>query len=211
AKVDYIYAYPAYVNMVYKTFNPFNYETGDGVVAAPPESALLMPVAFDLEKLPDLGKIWAAQERLWIQRTVLEVIADVNKNATKWDDAIIRQIVSLQVGSLDAQDQRSLAKSETLEESKGIYPPGEEPAAADGAGSATASMLPGMGSGGRRGFGDMAGGAMGGGAMGGGMMGGNQAPQSVFYVKSDSDKYKILPLAVEVLIEQDRVQDFLVT
>ena len=84
------------------------------------------------EQLPDLGKIWAAQERLWIQRTVLEVIAEVNKNAKDWDEAIIRQIVSLEVGSPDAQDQRSLAKSETLEESKPIYAPGEEPAA-DGA------------------------------------------------------------------------------
>ena len=40
--------------------------------------------------------------------------------------------------------------------------------------------------------------------------GGAAAPESVFYVKSDSDKYKILPLAVTVLIDQDQVQDFLV-
>ena len=128
AIVDYIEAYPAYVDMVYKTFNPFNYETGEGVVAAPPEAELLLPAQFSQEHLPDLGKIWAAQERLWIQRTVLEVIAEVNKNAKKWDEAVIRQIVSLEVGSPDAQDQRSLAKNETLEESKGIYAPGEEPA-----------------------------------------------------------------------------------
>jgi hypothetical protein len=211
-KVDYIEAYDAYVNMVYKTFNPFNYETGDGVVAAPPESALLLPVKFDIEHLPDLGKIWAAQERLWIQRTVLEVIAEVNKNAKKWDEAIIRQIVSLEVGSPDTQDQRSLAKSETLEESKPIYGPGEEPAA-DGTGATVDPMgmaskgggmggMAGMMGGGRRGMGDS-------GSMGGGMSGA-QAPESVFYVKSDSDKYKILPLAVTVLIDQDRVQDFLI-
>lgn len=205
AKVDYIAAYPAYVSMVYKTFNPFNYETGEGVVAAPSEGELLLPAQFDEEHLPDLGKIWAAQERLWIQRTVLEVIAEVNKNAKKWDDAIIREIVSLEVGSPDSQDQRSLAKSETLEESKGIYAPGEEPAA-DGAADA-ASM---GGKGGMMGAmgGGMGGGRRGGGEMGG--MGGAQAPGSVFYVKSDSDKYKILPLAVTVLIDQDRVQDFLV-
>jgi hypothetical protein len=214
-KVDYIEAYPAYVSMVYKTFNPFNYETGDGVVAAPPESALLLPAQFDQEHLPDLGKIWAAQERLWIQRTVLEVIAEVNKNAKKWDEAIIRQILSLEVGSPDSQDQRSLAKSETLEESKAIYAPGEEPAA-DGstAGAADMSGAQGMmgamrmgmamGMGRRGAMGDM----IGGGASGG--MGGGQAPSSVFYVKTDSDKYKILPLAVTVLIDQDRVQDFLV-
>jgi hypothetical protein len=205
-KVDYIAAYPAYVSMVYKTFNPFNYETGEGVVSAPPESALLLPVQFDDEHLPDLGKIWAAQERLWIQRTVLEVIAEVNKTAKKWDEAIIRQIVSLEVGSPETQDQRSLAKAETLEESKPIYAPGEEPAA-DGT-AATADPMAGKGGGmgmmggSRRGMGEMAG--MGGGA------GVGSGPESVFYVKSDSDKYKILPLAVTVLIEQDRVQDFLV-
>jgi hypothetical protein len=214
AKVDYIYAYPAYVSMVYKTFNPFNYETGEGVVAAPSEVELLLPAQFDEEHLPDLGKIWAAQERLWIQRTVLEVIAEVNKNAKKWDEAIIRQIVSLDVGSPDAQDQRSMAKAETLEESKGIYAPGEEPASDGATASADAAsvggqrgMMGGMGGmgGGRRGGGD----SMGMSGMGGGMAGA-QAPGSVFYVKSDSDKYKILPLAVTVLIEQDRVQDFLV-
>ena len=30
AVVDYIEAYPAYVTMVYKTFDPFDYETGEG-------------------------------------------------------------------------------------------------------------------------------------------------------------------------------------
>jgi hypothetical protein len=215
AEVDYIEAYPAYVAMVYKTFNPFNYETGEGVVASPSEGELLSPAHFDQAHLPDLGKIWAAQERLWIQRTVLEVIAEVNKNAKKWDEAIIRQIVSLDVGSPDSQDQRSLAKAETLEESQGIYAPGEEPAADGTGGSADAASLggggkagfmSGMGGMGRRGGGEMSG--MGGSM--GGSMGAGQAPGSVFYVKSDSDKYKILPLAVTVLIDQDRVQDFLV-
>ena len=36
---------------------------------------------------------------------------EVNKNAKKWDEAIIRQIVSLEVGSPDAQDQ-TLARQE---------------------------------------------------------------------------------------------------
>lgn len=114
AKVDFIEAYPAYVKMVYKTFNPFDYETGEGVVTAPPEPELLLPSQFSQEHLPDLGKIWAAQERLWIQRTVLEVVAEVNKNAKKWDEAIIRQITSLDVGNAEAQDQYSIAKNECL-------------------------------------------------------------------------------------------------
>ena len=82
-----------------RSFNPFDYETGKGIVSAPPEEALLRPAAFDPTKLPELGKIWSAQERLWIQRTVLEVIAQVNKNAKDWDSAIIKQINLLEVGN----------------------------------------------------------------------------------------------------------------
>jgi hypothetical protein len=207
AIVEYIEAYPAYVNMVYKTFNPFDYETGEGVVAGPSEGDLLAPVQFDQEHLPDLGKVWAAQERLWIQRTVLQVVADVNKTAKKWNEAVVRQVVSLEVGSPDAQDQRSLAKDEKLEESKGIYAPGEEPKADEaGAGPAGGGggKLGQMGGMGRR-----AGASDGGmGMMGGG--GSSQAPASIFYVHSDSDKYQVLPFAVTVLIDQDRVQDFLI-
>jgi hypothetical protein len=205
AVVDYIYAYPAYVDMVYKTFDPFDYETGEGVVAAPSEAELLLPAHFSEDHLPDLGKIWAAQERLWIQHTVLDVIRIVNKDAKNWDQAIVRQILSLEVGSPDAQDQKSMAKNQTLEESKGIYAPGEEPAKDESGGGA------GPPAGGRRGgmMGGMEGGRMmGGGAMGGG--GSQAAPESVFYVKADSDKYKVLPFAVTVLIDQDRVQDLLV-
>src|SRR5207249_370403 len=85
----------------------------------------LRPAVFDLEHLPGLGKVWAAQERLWIQRTLLEVVAQVNKNAKTWDSSVIRQIISLDVGNPAAQDQRSLAKNETLEESQPIHAPGE--------------------------------------------------------------------------------------
>ena len=138
--VDYIEAYPAYVSMVYKSFDPFDYENGEGIVAAPPESDLLLPVQWDEEHLPDLGKIWAAQERLWIQRTVLDVIAKTNKDSKKWEDAVVRQIISLEVGSPEAQDQRSLAKNRALEESKGIYPPGEEPKDESGGGGGTAVL-----------------------------------------------------------------------
>ncbi len=130
AIVDYIEAYPKYVTEVYKTFHPFDYETGKGIVSAPPEEALLRPTVFDITKLPELGKIWAAQERLWIQRTALDVVAQVNKNAKDWDSAIIRQITLLEVGSNVAQDQRSLAKGETLEEAEAIKAPGSETAEA---------------------------------------------------------------------------------
>ncbi len=207
AIVDYIYAYPAYVNMVYKTFEPFDYETGEGVVAAPSEGDLLLPAHFSEDKLPDLGKIWAAQERLWIQHTVLDVVRAVNKDAKSWDQAVIRQILKLDVGSPDSQDQKSLAKAEKLDESKGIYAPGEEPKAEEAGGGAGPAA-------GGRGGGMMGGrGGMGGGAgMGAGMGGGSSsaAPETIFYVHSESDKYKVLPFAVTVLIDQDRVQDLLV-
>jgi hypothetical protein len=57
-------------------------------------------------------------------------------------------------------------------------------------------------------------GAMGSGGRGGAMGGGGAAtqdPQTVFYVQSGNDaQYKTLPVMVTVLIDQDRVQDFLV-
>ena len=56
AIVDYIEAYPAYVDMVYKTFNPFDYETGEGVVAAPPEGGAAAAGAVRRRALPDLGQ-----------------------------------------------------------------------------------------------------------------------------------------------------------
>src|SRR4029079_2330978 len=138
----------------------------------PPEEALLRPAVFDITKLPELGKIWAAQERLWIQRTDLDVVAQVNKNAKDWDSAIIKQINVLEVGSNVAQDQRSLAKGEALEEAEAIKAPGSETADAAPAdtGGGMGNMMQ-MMMGGRRG-------AMGG--MGGGMMGGGMpsAPES---------------------------------
>ncbi len=226
AIVDYIEAYKDYVAMVYKTFKPFDYETGKGIVAASPQDALLRPSVFQVEHLPSLGKIWSAQERLWMQRTVLEVVAVVNKNAKGWDDAIIKQIEVLEVGNPRAQDQRSIAKGEQLEPAAEIYAPGEEEAAAaassgaganmGGGGGAAGAMAGQMMMGGLKGRGDGAmsmGGGMGGMMMGGGGSGatGKEA-ETVYYVKYDNDKsqYKILPILITVLIDQDRIQDFLV-
>ena len=214
AKYDYIQAYPEYVDRVYSVCNPFNYETGAGVVAAPPKEVLLRPSVFDPTKLPDLGKIWAGQERLWTQRTVLEVVAQVNKQAKDWDSAIIKQINLLEVGNQVAQDQQSIAKGEQLEESEAIKAPGqeaeEEKAAAgggmgmssgSGSGAMMQSMMGGMA---RRGMGGQMGMGSAGAVAG--------ATENVFYVKPASDKgqYKILPIMLSVLIDQDRVQNLLV-
>jgi hypothetical protein len=198
AQVDYIAAYKEYVDMVYKTFNPFDFETGEGIVVAPPKEVLLGPAVFSDEHLPGLGRIWSAQERLWIQRTLLEVVAQVNKNANAkdWNSAIIREIEGIDVGNSNAQDQRSIAKNDQLEEAPKILAPGETDAPAEGGGG----MAPTGGSG------------------RGGMMGGrgmaaaaNQETQTVYYVKSGNDQqYKVLPVMMTVLIDQDHVQDLLI-
>jgi hypothetical protein len=204
AIIDYMEAYPAYVTMVYKTFKPFDYETGEGIVVAAPEQALLRPAVFQTEKPPDLGKVWAAQERLWIQRTLLEVVAQVNKNAKNWDTAIIRQIDALEVGNSMAQDQRSIAKSDELAEAEKIFAPGEEvteeSGGGGGAGGAAGAMANMMG--GKRG--EMMGGRLGGAAA--------QDGAAVFYLKPADDKgqYKMLPILMTVLIDQDHIQDLLV-
>jgi hypothetical protein len=194
AQVDYINAYKDYVDMVYKTFKPFDYETGEGIVASPPKEVLLRPSEFSDEKVPGLGKIWSAQERLWIQRTLLEVVAQVNKNAKDWNSAIIRQIQAIEVGNPEAQDQHSLAKNEELEESEKILAPGEteEAAAPAASNSGAAGKMQGM-------MGGMSGGAA------------KTDSESVYYVKSgNASQYRILPVQMTVLIDQDHVQDLLV-
>ncbi len=207
AIADYIDAYPAFVSMVYKTCNPFDFETGTGIVSTPGQDELLRPTKFDPEKLPDLGKVWAAQERLWIQRTLLEVVAEVNKNAKTWDEAPIRQIVELEVGNSISQDQRSIAKNDSLLEAESIPAPGDPPpdaAGSSGGAAPSGGALPGGKGGGMGNVSMMS-------SMGGGMSGGSAAAtENVFYVKSDSDKFKIMPILMSVLIDQDRVQDFLI-
>jgi len=200
---DYVNVYPEFVTKVYKTFKPFNPEDGTGIVAAQPEAVLLRPSQFTIEAPPTLGKVWAAQERLWIQRTLLEVIAEVNKDAKDWDSAIVREILFMEVGNPDAQDQRSIANGDTLEEAPEIKDPDkpEDPAASEGGGEAGTpmagrgampGMMPGMGMPGMAG----------GGAAG--------STESVFYIKNDSTQFKILPVKMVVFVEQDKMQNFLV-
>ena len=195
AIIDYVNLYPKYVTEVYKTFNPFDPETGEGVVSAPPEATLLRPAPFKEETPPSLGKVWAAQERLWIQRTLLDVVASVNKNAKIWDGAAIRQILTLEVGTQTAQDQRSIAKGEALVEAEPLDDPSKPaPEAADAATPEMAMMGSGMG------------GYSGGAAPG--------ASESVYYItpkdESAKSQFKIMPVQISVLIDQARIQEFLV-
>ncbi len=184
AIIDYVTEYPKYVTKVYQSFRPFDPIEGTGVVASPPEAVLLKSAAFKEDTPPELGKVWAAQERLWIQRTLLDVVAEVNKEAKDWDSAIIRQINTLEVGNTLAQDQVSLGKGEALVEAEPITAPGapapEESTEAGGAGMAR------------------------GGAVTQGEV------EEVLYIKSPSDQYKILPVHLSVLIDQSRIQDLLI-
>jgi hypothetical protein len=109
AIIEYVTAYPGFVSKVYHTFQPFDVVEGTGLVSAPAEDVLLHPFLFTIVNPPVLGKVWAAQERLWTQRTILEVVAEVNKDAKDWTTATIKQINLLEVGNGMAQDQRSIA------------------------------------------------------------------------------------------------------
>src|SRR5205823_5906930 len=149
AIIEYVNAYPKFVTDVYQTFRPFDPIEGTGIVAAPAEEMLLRPSKFTVETPPELGKVWAAQERLWIQRTLLQVIADVNKNASSWDTAIVRQINLLEVGSTLAQDQVSMVHDGVLEEAPAITnpaAPAAEPTTATAASPEAAAMMSSMAS-----------------------------------------------------------------
>ncbi|AMV37655.1 hypothetical protein [Planctomyces sp. SH-PL62] len=211
AIVDYVEAYPAYVDQVFKVFRPFDYETGEGVVASAPKEQLLRPVTFDLNtKAPKLGEVWSAQERLWVQRTALEVIAQVNRNAKDWDSAYVKEIKLLEVGSALAQDQRSLAKGEELEEAEAIRAPNEPEEEEEGMGEMGGMMGSSMMGSGMMGSAMM--GRMGGMGSGmGGAAGAMTEAQSVLFLKPENaTQYKILPIMFTVLVDQDHVQNLLV-
>ena len=214
AIVDYVEAYPEYVESIYQTFHPFNYETGEGVVAAPPTNVLLRPAAFDINSPPGMGKVWSAQERLWTQRTVLEVVAQVNRDAKDWDSAYIKEIKALEVGNALSQDQRSIAKGEELVEAEDILAPGEEAAeeemeGMEGDPSMGGMLAPGGMAGGRGRMAEM--GMMGMGGMGMGGMGYTGEAESVLFLQpEEASQYKILPIMLTVLIDQNRVPNLLV-
>jgi hypothetical protein len=126
----YVQVYPEYVDRVYQSFRPFDYVEGTGIVAAPPKEVLLRPVTFSVANPPTLGKIWAAQQKLWIQNTVLDVLDKVNGQAQNWDEAPIKQITALEAATLKAQDQQTAVKGEILELAPEIVKPGTEDLAA---------------------------------------------------------------------------------
>lgn len=206
---DYLRIYPATVTSVYQVFRPWDPVEGTGIVVAPPEKDLLRPAPFDPNKppLPSLGKVWAAQERLWIQGTVLKLIDEVNRKAKAkdWESAPIKRINSLEVASPNAMDQRSIAKGEKPEPAPDITDPNKpaEPApSAAPAGAAGGNDMAAM----------MAA-ALPGSEMGGGMMGTGPKvnPEEVYYLASPNpDQVQIVPIYTSIYIDQAFIPDLLI-
>jgi hypothetical protein len=201
----YLRVYPREVTAVYKSFHPFDPETGEGIVSAPPEAALMRPAPFDPDKppLPSLGKVWAAQEKLWIQGTVLDVIRAVNDKAKAkdWDGAVIKQVNELEVANATAQDQRSTAKGEAIEPAPDITDPSKPAPEASTSTTATAGGEQGAYPGGMKGMGGMMG--MSGGAAG--------SEEEVYYLPSpNKDQFQVVPIYLSVLVDQASVNDLIV-
>ncbi len=192
--LDYTFVYDKYVDDVYMTFKPFDLKTGKGIVAAPSKQALLRPVVFNELAPPSLSDVWTAQRKLWIERTMFDVVAKVNakSKATNWDNAPIKQIVMLEVANALALDQKTAAKEGQLIDAPPIV--GDPKAAAPKAAAAATTT----GSSRSEGFG------------GGGGAAASTGPEPVQFVVATSDQYYIVPVAMSVYIEQDRIPDLLV-
>ncbi len=215
---DYVTVYDDQVQAVYKVITPFDYESGEGVITAPPLAELLHPTEFDPNKLPtDLSIIWNAQEKLWVQRAMLEVVAKMNEKAKTWDDAPIKQLNNLVVANVGAQDQKSAITGELIDQRPPILAPGAPPPAASstgGGGSQSNAMMDAAKSGSTQ-MNKMRGSSLGaGGGMGmGGMGSSTEGPSddgSVKFIKSKYKQFEIVPVYISVMIEQDRIHEFLI-
>jgi hypothetical protein len=187
--VDYTFAYPGFVSKIYKIFKPFNYEDGTGIVVAPDEKVLLRPAAYSSDNPPDLSKVWAEQERIWVVTALLDAVAKINDSvkAKDWEGAIVKQINLLEVGSQADQDQKSMAEGVALVPADFLATDGTVgPAPVAATPASTPGGLPGPG--------------------------GNSAASAdeVYYLKNDAKQFKTLPIKMTVLVEQSKLPDFLV-
>lgn len=193
----YIQVYPQQVERVYESFRPFNYDEGSGIVAAPPQDVLLRPAGFSQNRPPTYGKVVAAQQRLWIQATLLDVVGKVNGSAKIWDNAPIKQIIALEAANSIAQGQQSIARGEALELAPEIIKPGTEVAAPTAAAPAAPAELgsidPTMMK--RR--------------SGGGGGANRSQPDEVYFLaaKKPDQPYRDAPVYLAVLIDQSRLLD----
>jgi len=190
--IDYSIAYRDFLAQVYATCKPWDPVEGTGIVFAPEMDILLTPAPFSQDTPPPLGTVWAEQERLWVVTALLDVVAKANDavKAKDWDTAIIKQIVSLEVGTNTAEDQKSLAKGVALEPAPTLSSDGATApaAAAAPAGPEGASLQTSIG-------------------MGAGAGKSNE----VMYLKTEgTPPYKVLPIKMTVLLDQAHLPDFLV-
>ncbi len=210
----YTEVFDRYVDRIYKIFNPWDPVEGTGVVVAPARDDLLLPPTFSRTSPPKLNDIWKTQEKLWIQAALLEVVATVNAPAETWQDAKIKQILSLEVASPMAMDQISLAKGDQLAPPPEITRPGSESTlASTSGGGQSAASSGGYASASQQEESEYGssyfGGGGGGGMLGraGGRRGGSSA---VLYVQEDSPHYKTVPVSMVVLMEQEYVNTYLI-
>jgi len=197
AITEYVNAMPNEVDKVYATFHPYDFKEGTGIVTAAPKEDLLRTPEFDFKNPPTLKQIWDIQQRLWLQRSLLEVVAQVNAEATDWDSATIKQIILLDVASVTAQDQpAATSKDSKLAKSADIVSDSAPPPvdASKGGMSPMGGTTMGMGGGG-----------------GGGEAGNNKpgANEEFYSVEAAGGQYRLYPVAIGVLMEQARIQEFL--
>ncbi|HWE37067.1 MAG TPA: hypothetical protein VG406_10910 [Isosphaeraceae bacterium] len=174
-------AYPKYVTKVYNTIKPFDFDEGTGVIVAPSEDELLGPIHFTVGETPTLKQIWDAQERLWLQRTVLDVVAKVNGDAKDWDGAIIKKLAGVDVASESAMDQVWNSKkpaartaAEKLQTSPPIVPGNVPPPPADPSKGAAAPTT---------------------------------SAGEVQFMAPPGNQYRLYPVYLSVLMDQDHLQD----
>ena len=202
AQVDYIAAYKDYVDMVYKTFKPFDYETGEGIVVAPPKEVLLRPAVFSDETCA-----WPRQDLVCPGASLDSADAAGGRRAGEQE----RQGLEFRDHPPDRSDRGRQSRSPRISarsprmkswrkprrSSRPAKPrrPPTRPRAA-----VAVRPMAGMGRKAWRGMMGMGGGG-----------GARQDPESVYYVKAGNDQqYRILPVQMTVLIDQDHVQDLLV-
>ena len=214
---EYSQDYEDYAKEVFETVDPWDPVTGEGIVVTPPMEALLQTVTFDINDLPSITKIWQYQENLWVRRSILEVIAQVNQKAgaTDWESAPIKNLLTLEVGNSVAVDHRTAAEGYELKEPPEVTKGGQslEPAApaagdAGGMGGMMGGQMGGreMGMAGMGEYGEMMGSA---GMMGG--MGTRKGGGPVKFLQEEGvELFRDYPAVVSVLIDQNSIQNFLV-
>jgi hypothetical protein len=193
AITDYVGEYEKAVDDTYKKVNPWDPIAGTGIVEVPDKAILLQPAVFDVAQPPDLGKVWAAQEKLWIQGTLLDAIAKINGPAKTWDEAVVKRLDLMEVGTPAAQDQKSMVKGQTVKIAPEILAPGQVSASA----TTTTPGTPGV-TGAASGSGSSAFGAA------------ATAAQDLYYIESPSQAYSLLPIRLTALVDQNRLQEFFI-